>query len=807
MFVIILITEIPAPPTCNAEESAIAARNRLRREVVHRLASGPKTHSEMAEVHHVLSHRDNLILCDEGKHINPDDASGAALESVLNDVAIRRTRIGDADQWDLRKSAWLEYDPAFHRIGTRAHQSATERRPKQHSDHSLPYAPSPPPAHESFERIRKDITADATILSIVYRVFHAYCHDERSTKSTALLRGKVRVLMYRAKVSHLLSNLRIVCAYVTFQEMYESGTRSEASVARAIHILTLGAFVWQNNSSSGGTDVGSVLYHLGAVPSVEDWVAMALLRSPEDIMNNGFYEGESNMLLLLNKLASETILNDHALRSGAAWLCNFAVKYNPVAAKLLQKGSSDVASTRGGDGQNHELEKRKAMAKARQQQAMEKMKAQMAKFAEVVGGDDTSDCDEMSVQETSASPHIESETFEQRTFTTPIRNRADSEADSSLHAMDLGSPGEFILTTPPPSYPSTPRTPLSSGSVTPQNSSICPAVNRLLSNRPQCIICGTDSAVFQDESLTSTAESKSLAFCAYAQSSTVAKGGRSLTDSPEDYWKRQVGVFVNLCGHAVHSSCCEKYLKTVNRDDRYIDRLDGNKRKEFRCPLCQRLSNSLVPFIDVAVDWIETPEKTTAAHETDQDKSDMTIDNTYYLHDFLSSTPWWTSRNDKSLLWDGHCSFSTEVTTDTKPTPSHTKPSGTPTMKQVLGKKELISAWNRVLKTPRLVQRSARGFTPNRSSDSDLSFPTNLEPERQSQRVADVWRRFLDIVSDLATKTDAKRLGEDLNDFGEFRHYLMEKAFYNKMNKSAGKESVDVSLPRFHCYLDPYILR
>jgi hypothetical protein len=38
--------------------------------------------------------------------------------------------------------------------------------------------------------------------------------------------------------------------------MYESGTKSEASLAKAIHILTLGAFAWQDNLTSGGTDVG-----------------------------------------------------------------------------------------------------------------------------------------------------------------------------------------------------------------------------------------------------------------------------------------------------------------------------------------------------------------------------------------------------------------------------------------------------------------------------------------------------------------------------------------------------------------------
>lgn len=44
--------------------------------------------------------------------------------------------------------------------------------------------------------------------------------------------------------------------------MYESGAKSEASLARAVHILTLGAFAWEENSSVGGTDVGVSKHHL-----------------------------------------------------------------------------------------------------------------------------------------------------------------------------------------------------------------------------------------------------------------------------------------------------------------------------------------------------------------------------------------------------------------------------------------------------------------------------------------------------------------------------------------------------------------
>ena len=512
-------------------------------------------------------------------------------------------------------------------------------------------------------------------------------------------------------------------------------------------------------------------------------------------MRNGSYESEPNTLILLKQLSSGTVV-DPALRSGAMWLCDFAAKYNSSAAVLLDKGPSTAAHAVEGDSnRQNELDRRKAMAKARQQQAMAKMKAQMAKFAETVEQNNDTD-DEMSVQ---GQCPTSSQDVEQPTFSTPLRTRTDS---FSVHAMDLGSPGEFILTTPPPSTPKTPRTPCSSGSATPKSISYY-TTKRLLEKRPQCIICGTGGTNFKmqaDNTEVAPIDDKSLAFCTYIQTSTVAKGEGSLpsyNDLPEEYMKRHVGVFVNLCGHAVHSSCCETYLKTVHRDDRFADRTEGSRRKEFRCPLCQRLSNCLVPFIDIGVDWIESPQSLSPLSNTEVKPPDS-------LHEFLSSSKWWSSRNEKSMIWDGHSSFFPRKEFYKEPPSSPPQLSAhkmSTQIQYIFGKKDLISAWNRVLKTPRLVQRSIRGSTPNRNSDCDLSFP-NFEPDKQSQKAADVWRRFMDTVSDSALKADTKRLGDDtiMNDYGEFRHYLFEKGFYNKANRANGKEPIDVSLTS----MDPF---
>ena len=70
-------------------------------------------------------------------------------------------------------------------------------------------------------------------------------------------------------------------------------------------------------------------------------------------------------------------------------------------------------------------------------------------------------------------------------------------------------------------------------------------------------------------------------------------------------------------------------------------------------------------------------------------------------------------------------------------------------------------------------------------------------PDSNTSTNSDVLRRFMDQVWDVAYRADTSRLGKETlrNDFGEFRHYLSEKEMYNKDNRQAGKDIVDVSLP------------
>lgn len=784
---IILISELPPPPAEDKSQHAIEARRRLMREVIHRLASGPKTHSEMTEVSHILSNRDTDALCELGKKINPDDASGAALEEALNEVGTRKCKSGAPDEWELKESAWSEYDPSFQHISTRAHQHASENRPKQKANATrLPYAPRPLPAHNLFKRLRRDLTADSTLLACVYRVLHVHCH----------------------------------LPWMVHKDFpgYEAGVKSETVLARAIHLLTLGVYAWEEDPASGSADstswrrqggggVASVFENFDRPPTASDWVDKVLLRDPYEIMQRKEYRdggSEQNILWLLCQVALETQTReqdlsgflgglDQSLKSGAMFICNFAANVSPQASAMVAKYFN---ITKAAKGSTDDIENRKKAAK---EKALAAMKAQMAKFAANFGGDDEDD------QMSDVEGRSTSNRDDYRILATPtqVRQRADS---TSLEAMDLSPHGDFILT--PSIHPSTPFTPR-----TPQTP-LSPRVDvheerraRLFAELPRCIICGADDKVDCDKNADSSTmfqqkEKRTIAFCGFSQASRVIKGGsgdaEALRGTEKTAW-RHVGVHTALCGHAIHVTCCQTYIKTSQRD-RLSDRLDGGKRREFRCPLCQRLSNCLVPFVDVAADWLDSPNATSEAASSPSIATDdgMAVDelscNDCYkslpLHDFLASSGWWATRND-DYIWDGQCNFTTDLekkvpADNTNDDPDSTSPKNNPLKKIAAGKKDLINAWNQVLRTPRRLQQ-------RRSRPSGFVLtPPGASVQKDSDS-SDILRKFMDQIVDVGQRADLKRLGEGglTKDYGEFRHYLTERTIYNNLNRAAGKDALD----------------
>lgn len=804
---IVLICELPPIPPADKADHTIQAKRRLRREVIHRLASGPKTHSELSEVHHVLSNLDNVFLSEEGKLVNPDDATGAALAVTLMEVASHKSVRGrlEPNHWELCESAWEDYDPAFYHISLRSHQQAAESRPRGKAEgiygmEPKSYCPIPPVPHPSFKRLRRDVTSDATVIAILYRTLHVHCRD--STIKTDL------------------TGVRAPFAY-------EGDRMSETALARAVQLLTLGAFAWESAvptpqgswQNHGGSFDGSVFFNNSSAPTASDWIAKALLGNPGEIMDCDWYEGEESALLLLKRLAVDGgsksvgfVAQDQAVRAGAAWLCEFACKYNTEASNLLGARRAGGAMETDDSGET-EMERKKREAKAR---AMERMNAQAARFAAMMHID-TEDSEEEKepLEPTKRAPLISPSQEEEE--------EAERRERRSSSASFGGSEASFMSSTSVGSDKSSSRRRFETkGS---GNQGIPP---RLLKSRPVCIICNDDSTHLSHDSDVRSDDdgsrhrkrsrrrtdiSNALAFVGYAQPSTVLKGGGGTPPTSDNHsslssLRRFAGVHVALCGHAVHSECCESYLASVlHRDDRIVGR-----REEFKCPFCQRLSNCLVPFIDVGVDWVSPPlchglDSPSNEERMDQEEGNIAPEPPKVsLHHFLDTTPWWVGRDDTSVVWDGQSAFVAAPPSnkgdngDYEASSDSSQPKPRRRSVRSLRKKDLYAAWSAMMRTPRFIRRkpltrsqsgsAVEGPTTPDTSASAYQIPSTIDAPTGETLV---WRRFMDLLSDMANRADAKRLGEQhfLQYCGEFRHYYAEKHAYNTHNRLAGQESAD----------------
>ncbi|GLH05833.1 E3 ubiquitin-protein ligase UBR1 [Gryllus bimaculatus] len=117
-----------------------------------------------------------------------------------------------------------------------------------------------------------------------------------------------------------------------------------------------------------------------------------------------------------------------------------------------------------------------------------------------------------------------------------------------------------------------------------------------------CILCQEDQAV--------TADGPALVLAAFVQQSTVLSRVRepgAANAPPPDalFLPAALGPapHTGTCGHVMHSRCCQKYLDNVlAKESRrpYRMRQPASfdvEKQEFLCPLCECLSNTLLPLV------------------------------------------------------------------------------------------------------------------------------------------------------------------------------------------------------------------
>jgi hypothetical protein len=223
---------------------------------------------------------------------------------------------------------------------------------------------------------------------------------------------------------------------------------------------------------------------------------------------------------------------------------------------------------------------------------------------------------------------------------------------------------------------------------------------------------------------------------------------------------------------------------------------------------CLSICCVLKPFIDVGVDWIDSPSCISIGvptgvkleHDAGKAKPDGSTEGRHPvpLHDFLSTTPWWMARHNDTVLWDGQSAFIEKSTVSSPGGADAAQKSVTKRSGRSLRKKDVYAAWNAMMKTPRFVRRKLR---PRGRLSEEIAVASReqdlaqLSDGEDSSGETIVWRRFMDQISDTSYRADSKRLGDEhLHDlFGEFRHYVVEKYAYNTANRFTGSEPLDVS--------------
>mmetsp|Transcript_17876 Transcript_17876/g.25261 ORF Transcript_17876/g.25261 Transcript_17876/m.25261 type:complete len:2379 (-) Transcript_17876:136-7272(-) len=158
----VLVTELPSPPPFSRTDDNALRRN-IRRELLHALASEPRTYSEA-----MTAASCSVTRRDESSGSSSNAGGGAALfrkvfSEVLEEIGVQKQRARRSSgtlSFELRQNFSDEYDPTFFHLNRSEHQHAMDRiarlrRQKcrgndKNTRRSLPLVSPPPLAHPRF---------------------------------------------------------------------------------------------------------------------------------------------------------------------------------------------------------------------------------------------------------------------------------------------------------------------------------------------------------------------------------------------------------------------------------------------------------------------------------------------------------------------------------------------------------------------------------------------------------------------------------------------------------------------------------
>ena len=642
-FMINIVTELPSPPAADQRTRLLPL---LRRELVHRLVTSSATHSQL---HELL-----VYFHDLGAKMPVDD-----IDHLLASMTERHDPpVGmGPPTYSLRKELWAEYDPCFPRMKHSAHQTAFETRPKIPGTQHEPMVQKPLAVHPCFEHVRWQVLLSPLLLRAVRTALLIVAAGRMSSPSSSSS-SAMCLTSTEAKA------LRLQRRYSEVTEQWKLISATERLYMQAVQLLTLMLHetlrLHEARSGSGGGDSGGYqtrVYtpHDTTLDAADILVTFLLEEVPvssaasRDDSSEELHAADASGTATLPSLmqciadlyvASQQDSIEHNISCWLGWIVSKAASLSPDCASICSK-TADLtpesfavetskvgpATSLGGgaasatgsvqaadsavDGARVERD-RETLKQQTRDRAMASVQASAQAFLAMM--EDLSDSEE--------EGDDEEEQDKKDGSAAAAAGAGSAEALDTANAR--GDEEDVFLS---------------------------------IDEEPVCIICmqeggdggaATASGSAAKEAKTAAAYRESqntmMGYLALGQASTLlhkAAGdddGVGICDSqalrvnvitdehpvgdnlsaPRHCWRdRTACLHLSFCGHAMHRSCYETYLKAAasrSAQQQHIvldaavaavsyqpPRVEGQsarlrpQRQQYTCPLCKKLGNCFVP--------------------------------------------------------------------------------------------------------------------------------------------------------------------------------------------------------------------
>ena len=168
IFVIQVLSEIPTTPIAPSGALVDLVKLQLRKEILHRLVSGPKTFSQLQKC---LSMIPDFDRCES-----------SIFDAVVDEVALFRESSSTLDPPTLvlRQEVWDDYDPTFVHIPANCHQDALENRPKMKTP--KPMVKKFASVHPTYGDLRESLLSDLLLHNFTRKIIGLFAAKRSSNE-------------------------------------------------------------------------------------------------------------------------------------------------------------------------------------------------------------------------------------------------------------------------------------------------------------------------------------------------------------------------------------------------------------------------------------------------------------------------------------------------------------------------------------------------------------------------------------------------------------------------------------------------